>query len=308
MKTSIRATTKLILFSILWLARLPPAPLKMRTISHEFARRSARLAKTSAELVELTNEWKTTYGKLPKSLRLKLKSLHLHTCTRILGVDMITLDKKTNEVVLRAPGMRPRHWTAITQDTPTLGDSVRVFFPPGLEEEDERGGNNLDDLLEGGIYDIEIVEKISFDDNNEFGRMEGEEEGGGGDMDLDLGIQRKLKEKEREEELGKEVAMAKEAGVGGGGLAGAVGERLKHPAIVLKMDDGVGDGGYVNAILQDVLPIVNIVLNLKSSAKMNAVEEMEAREELEENRVKEDLNSAKGLVNKNTRSGYYEYT
>jgi len=42
-KTRIRATTKQTLFSIFWLARLPPASLKMRTISLRSALRSAQM-------------------------------------------------------------------------------------------------------------------------------------------------------------------------------------------------------------------------------------------------------------------------
>jgi len=69
----------------------------------------ARLASTSRELVTITEEWKKKYGPIPQEVRGPLKNLHLHSCTRNLGVDEIHRDEE-GRVILRSPTLRPRHW------------------------------------------------------------------------------------------------------------------------------------------------------------------------------------------------------
>jgi transcription-repair coupling factor (superfamily II helicase) len=51
----------------------------------------ARLGESTERLVALTNEWKTNYGALPGMLQNQLKTLHLHACTRRLGIDLVGL-------------------------------------------------------------------------------------------------------------------------------------------------------------------------------------------------------------------------
>ena len=65
----------------------------------------------------------------------KLKTLHLHACTRTLGIDLVaaqsTDDDGNFDAVLRCAGLRPRHYLKICQllpkSIPTKG--LDVIFP-----------------------------------------------------------------------------------------------------------------------------------------------------------------------------------
>lgn len=126
---------------------------------------AARLAESSAQLVELTNAWKDEHGPLPPSLQRRLKTLHLHACSRILGIDLVGMRRDPDggeegaaDCVLRSPGLRPRHWAHICKSlprgVPTKG--LDALFPARLvgSENDVEvvGGDKLDlkELLEGG--------------------------------------------------------------------------------------------------------------------------------------------------------------
>jgi transcription-repair coupling factor (superfamily II helicase) len=113
----------------------------------------ARLAESTAKLVNITNEWKETYGTLPPKLQTQLKTLHLHSCTRRLGIDLVGVvdhGEGNFDCVLRSPGLRPRHWAAIIQllarGMPPKG--LDVWFPARFtlsgEDEDYTGGKKLD--------------------------------------------------------------------------------------------------------------------------------------------------------------------
>eukprot|EP00980_Cylindrotheca_fusiformis_P013544 scaffold3450_cov114-Cylindrotheca_fusiformis.AAC.49 len=114
---------------------------------------SARLAESSSKLVEITNNWKAKYGSLPAALQDRLKTLHLHACTRRLGIDLVgLLDNGDGRIdcVMRSPGLRPRHLGIIV---PLLPKSVPVrgldiIFPRRFtksgEDEEIHGGKPLD--------------------------------------------------------------------------------------------------------------------------------------------------------------------
>eukprot|EP00985_Skeletonema_marinoi_P013911 scaffold7006_cov174-Skeletonema_marinoi.AAC.1 len=87
----------------------------------------ARLAESTARLVEITNEWKDKYGGIPSELQNNLKSLHLNSCLRQLGIDIVGLDESTGDCILRSPGLRPRHWAMICSQLP------RGAPPKGLD-------------------------------------------------------------------------------------------------------------------------------------------------------------------------------
>lgn len=125
---------------------------------------AARLAESSARLVELTNKWKDTHGPLPTSLQNKLKTLHLHACTRRLGIDLIGLiDNGEGKIdcVMRSPGLRPRHWGVIVpllpRGVPPKG--LDVAFPARFtisgEDQEVEGGKKVDlkSLLEDKTLD-----------------------------------------------------------------------------------------------------------------------------------------------------------
>ena len=118
----------------------------------------ARLAESSAELVSLTNEWKEKYGPLPVDLQNQLKTMHLHACTRRLGIDLIGLivvgttedGEDVVDCVLRSPGLRPRHLATIVPALPrkVLPAGMDVIFPArfavsGMHQE-MSGGQKVD--------------------------------------------------------------------------------------------------------------------------------------------------------------------
>lgn len=125
---------------------------------------AARLAESSTKLVELTNSWKDKYGPVPAALQKKLKTLHLHACSRILGIDLVGLmDNGEGRVdcILRSPGLRPRHWGIIvpllSRGVPPKG--LDVIFPARLtlsgDEQEIVGGKKIDlkELLEDPSLD-----------------------------------------------------------------------------------------------------------------------------------------------------------
>jgi len=112
-----------------------------------------RLAESSTTLVELTNKWKNEYGPLPAPLQNKLKTMHLHACTRRLGVDLIGLVENEEggfNCVMRSTGLRPRHWGKILSLLPkgVAPKGLDVIFPARFtisgDEEEIRGGKRID--------------------------------------------------------------------------------------------------------------------------------------------------------------------
>ena len=120
---------------------------------------NARLAESTEKLVELTQQWKDDYGPLPAKLQAKLKTLHLHACTRRLGIDLVGAIKSetgTRDCILRSPSIRPRHWARICKTLPKkmapsgLDLVVPARFSPTGEEFVIQGGKkyNWDQILE----------------------------------------------------------------------------------------------------------------------------------------------------------------
>jgi hypothetical protein len=95
-------------------------------------------------------------------LQNQLKALHLHACTRKLGIDLVGLVERTviadesmkEEVVvdcvLRSPGLRPRHFATIVDALPTKVPlkGLNVVFPSRFtlsgEKEEVIGGKRID--------------------------------------------------------------------------------------------------------------------------------------------------------------------
>ena len=114
---------------------------------------AARLAESTAALVDLTNEWKNKYGAIPASLQSKIKTMHLHACTRRLGIDLVGLVDNGDgriDCILRSPGLRPRHLAQIIPMLPrgVLTKGLDVVFPARFtishEEEEIVGGKKVD--------------------------------------------------------------------------------------------------------------------------------------------------------------------
>lgn len=93
-----------------------------------------RLADNTAALVNITSYWKAQFGDLPLPLQKQLKVMHLHACTRRLGIDLIGVVENADgghQCLLRSPGLRPRHWVMIlsklANNAPPKG--LDVVFP-----------------------------------------------------------------------------------------------------------------------------------------------------------------------------------
>jgi len=95
----------------------------------------ARLSESTASLVNLTASWKEEFGPLPSKLQNQLKTMHLHACTRRVGIDLVGMvdvygDGTRVDCVLRSPGLRPRHWATIAEQLPRgAAKGLDVCFP-----------------------------------------------------------------------------------------------------------------------------------------------------------------------------------
>ncbi len=119
----------------------------------QVAETAVRLAESSTTLVELTNKWKDDYGPLPATLQTKLKTMHLHACTRRLGIDVIGLvenEEGEADCVMRSTGLRPRHWGKILSLLPkgVAPKGLDVIFPARFtlsgEELEVKGAKRID--------------------------------------------------------------------------------------------------------------------------------------------------------------------
>lgn len=139
---------------------------------------AARLSESTEALVNLTNSWKDQYGNLPVKLQVQLKTMHLHACTRRLGIDLVGLVRTElgTDCVLRSPGLRPRHWASIVSSLPrgTAPRGLDVIFPARFTL------SGVDEIVVGGKkVDLAILvteETLSEDrEDEEWDAMDQEE-------------------------------------------------------------------------------------------------------------------------------------
>jgi len=226
----------------------------------QVAETAARLAESSAQLVELTNEWKDKYGPIPAALQSKLKTLHLHACTRRLGIDLIGLMENGDgqvDCVMRSPGLRPRHWGMILPLLPkgVAPKGLDVIFPARLttsgEEQEVRGGSRVD--LKELIEDESLSE-----DNEKWDALD-----------------------EEEIEAMKEIASAYEVK-----SLDEIDAEL-HPRFVIK-DFGTGPKS-VDRLLKVLLPVAKAVFEKQNEEKEHAriAADLREKRELLQQRKKE---------------------
>ena len=91
----------------------------------------------------------------------KLKSLHLHACTRILGIDLIGLDK--NDGLLRCPGLRPRIWSTLVKALPNGAPprGLTAKFPPRFSR------TNSDEDFEISLEELTNYNALNGSDEDE---------------------------------------------------------------------------------------------------------------------------------------------
>jgi transcription-repair coupling factor (superfamily II helicase) len=152
--------------------RIPPTYIADEKIRH-IEEGKARLGDSTNNLVSLTNEWKATYGPLPGAIQNQLKTLHLHACTRKLGIDLVGLVRNgsiddtdvTFDCVLRSPGLRPRHWAIIVSQIPTkvAPKGLNVIFPCRFTV-----SGNEEEVIGGAKYDWSLlIDESSGDDRDD---------------------------------------------------------------------------------------------------------------------------------------------
>jgi hypothetical protein len=89
-----------------------------------------------------------------------MKTLHFHSVTRNLGIDIVGLvvkgKEKASDCILRSPGLRPRHWAFISESLPSSGPhkGLSVVFPDRFNSQDD------DDEEEWDVLDQEEVEAM----------------------------------------------------------------------------------------------------------------------------------------------------
>ena len=118
-----------------------------------------------------------------------LKALHLHTCLRQLGIDVIGLDTSTGDCIMRSPGLRPRHWAMICSQLPkgAAPKGLDVIFPArfSFAEDDTEitGGKTIDleELLINPSYNDDDEEWDALDEEEV--EDEDREEAVGGEME-----------------------------------------------------------------------------------------------------------------------------
>lgn len=231
---------------------------------------AARLAENTNQLVEITNTWKKTYGPLPSSLQTHLKTLHLHACTRQLGIDLAGLvdnSKGTKDMILRSPGLRLRHWLYICQylpkQIPTKG--LDVVFPARLVRKSK------DLVIKGGKpIDIEDMRPDNNDDEDEeWDALDDEEV-------------------EAMKEISSAMFVTSLEDV----------EIEEYPRFVIRGFSKIKEGSRVDALLKVLLPVSKIVfekqLEDKEKARV-AAELREKQETMKQKKKKQDAVSARRM-------------
>eukprot|EP00979_Chaetoceros_neogracilis_P002974 scaffold500_cov210-Chaetoceros_neogracile.AAC.2 len=232
---------------------------------------AARLAESTEQLVEMTNKWKDVYGPLPPNLQIALKTLHLHACTRTLGIDLVGFVDNgdgTNDCVLRSPGLRPRHWAHISQflprKVPTKG--LDAVFPSRFTKTD------VDVVMQGGKkVDLSVLQPSHEDEEEEWDALDDEEV-----------------------EAMKEISSAM--------FVKGIDEvdMEEYPRFVIRGMSNIKKGSRVDALLKVLLPSSRIVNAKQSADKEKAKLAAEIREKREA--MKKQKKEQEALTSR--RSGY----
>jgi len=238
----------------------------------------ARITESTTKLVDLTNEWKSRFGPLPSSLKDQIKTLHLHACTRALGIDAIGLldscdDGSSQDLVLRSPGLRPRHWVTICDSLPNrmAPAGLDAVFPGrfspteeeyvilgGLELENTREIMNLrrrsHDEQSTKAAALALLTTSSSDDEDDWDGFEDEEE-------------------ESMKDISSAVNIKSLADI----------DIDQYPRLVIdSFSRSIPEGKRVDALLKILLPVVNIVNAKHEEDKEKATAAVQLRERREE--------------------------
>lgn len=181
-----------------------------------------------------------------------MKALHLHSCLRQLGIDVVGLDSSTGDCILRSPGLRPRHWAMICSQLPKGAPpkGLDVIFPARFCFSD------IDTEIPGGKR-VDLNELMA---NQRYGDDEEEWDA------LD----------EEEVEAMKEISSA----VNIQSLDEI--EVRNYPRFVIKkLSPTVKEGARVDALLKVLLPPSKVVFQKQQGDKEKAKVAAELREKRE---------------------------
>mmetsp|Transcript_4509 Transcript_4509/g.12702 ORF Transcript_4509/g.12702 Transcript_4509/m.12702 type:complete len:1259 (-) Transcript_4509:34-3810(-) len=237
---------------------------------------AARLAESTSQLVELTNLWKDTYGPIPPKVQKQLKTLHLHACTRILGIDLVgmvtSIDAEgTKECILRSPGLRLRHWIEISRSlprgAPTKGLDVILpsRFNADQGEVEIRGGKKID----MSTILVKTVEENVGEEEEEWDALDQEEV-----------------ESMKEISSALNVKAIDEVDV------------ENYPRFLIRDFDAVKQGQRIDALLKALLPASKVVFEKQKADKEKAkvaAELREKREMMRKQQKERDSMSARNL-------------
>lgn len=190
-------------------------------------------------------------------LQEQLKTLHLHVCTRQLGIDLAG-GIKTNgskDFVLRAPGIRARHWVRVCTSLPRKQGpkGLDIIFPA-------RFSSRKEELRINGGEKVNWKEVLKHDEQD--------------DDEWD-------NEDQEEVEAMKVITSARNvAKLDESHIVG-------YPRFIIPDLGSVKRGSRVDAVLKVLLPVVKIVasnqMEDKERAKM-AVELRDKREQMKQQR------------------------
>jgi len=238
----------------------------------------ARLSENTNQLVQLTEAWKKVYGPLPRVLQDKLKTLHLHACTRTLGIDLIAVQDNadgTFDGILRCAGLRPRCWLKIRQLLPkkTSIRGLDVIFPPRYHCDGDK-----EVYLTGGkpINTTELL--IDSNDSKEEDT----------DDDWDAVDEDEVHTQNQDVQSATFVKTLAEINI------------ADYPRFVVKNLSGVAEGSRVDALLRVLLPVSKVVYDRQQEDK----EKAQVAAELKEKRLAMKKQKKEQELLGNRRSGY----
>jgi len=247
----------------------------------------ARLSENTNQLVALTEEWKKDYGPLPRVLQEKLKTLHLHACTRTLGIDLVaaqsTDDDGNFDAVLRCAGLRPRHYLKICQllpkSIPTKG--LDVIFPSRYTVNPDEGKDVH--ILGGTKIDAShllLLDQTTAPNNNNNDQDL--------DDDWDAGDEEEVDTQNQNVQSATFVRALDEIRID------------EYPRFLVRGLSGVDAGKRVDALLRVLLPASKVVYDRQQEDKEKAkvaAELKEKRQAMKKTKKEQEL-----LVNR--RAGY----
>jgi len=236
----------------------------------------ARLSENTNQLVQLTEAWKKEYGPLPRALQDKLKTLHLHACTRTLGIDLIAVEDNPDgsfNGILRCAGLRPRPWLKIRQLLPkkTSIRGLDVIFPPQYHRDGDK-----EVYLVGGkpINTTELlIEGDSKEDKED---------------DWDEADEEEVRTQSQDVQSVAFVKTLAEINI------------AEYPRFCVKNLSGVAEGSRVDALLRVLLPISKIVYDRQQEDKQKA----QVAAELKEKRMAMKKQKKEQELISNRRAGY----